>query len=128
MTGKEPGEPVFPQPTEDDMANLRRDPARDYLFEAILTLETVDDCYRFFDDLCTVKEISEMAKRLRAAKLLDENAVYTEINERTGLSTATISRINRCLKYGSDGYRDVLERLKERGVEMPEDSGKAENG
>lgn len=109
------------------MANLRRDPLRDYLFEAILTLESVDDCYRFFDDLCTVKEISEMAKRLCAAKLLDGSAVYTEINERTGLSTATISRINRSLKYGSDGYRDVLKRLEERGIEMPEDPGKAED-
>ena len=109
------------------MANLRRDPSRDYLFEAILTLESVEDCYRFFDDLCTVKEISEMAKRLCAAKLLDGNAVYTEINERTGLSTATISRINRSLKYGSDGYRDVLKRLEERGIDMPGDPGKAED-
>ena len=102
------------------MANLKRDPARDYLFEAILTLRSVDDCYRFFDDLCTVKEISEMAKRLCAAKLLDGNAVYTEINERTGLSTATISRINRSLKYGSDGYRDVLKRLEENGIALPD--------
>ena len=99
------------------MANIRRDPERDYLFEAILTLETVDDCYRFFDDLCTVKEISEMARRMSAAKMLDENMVYNEIVARTGLSTATISRINRCLRYGSDGYRDVLDRLakKENG-------------
>ena len=99
------------------MANIRRDPERDYLFEAILTLETVDDCYRFFDDLCTVKEISEMARRMSAAKMLDENMVYNAIVARTGLSTATISRINRCLRYGSDGYRDVLDRLakKENG-------------
>ena len=114
------------------MANLRQDPVRDYLFEAILTLETVEDCYRFFDDLCTVKEISEMAKRLCAARLLDGNAVYTEVNERTGLSTATISRISRCLKYGSDGYRDVLRRLEEKGIDMPpaspDESGKADNG
>ena len=114
------------------MANLRQDPVRDYLFEAILTLETVEDCYRFFDDLCTVKEVSEMAKRLCAARLLDKNAVYTEVNERTGLSTATISRISRCLKYGSDGYRDVLRRLEEKGIDMPpaspDESGKADNG
>jgi TrpR-related protein YerC/YecD len=94
------------------MANVRRDPERDYLFEAILTLETVDDCYRFFDDLCTVKEISEMARRMSVAKMLDENTVYNDIVARTGLSTATISRVNRCLRYGSDGYRDVLDRLK----------------
>ena len=106
------------------MANIRRDPVRDYLFEAILTLESLEDCYRFFDDLCTVKEISEMARRMCAAKMLEENTVYTEINEKTGLSTATISRINRCLKYGSDGYRDVLERLREKGVEAPADPGK----
>lgn len=113
------------------MANLRQDPVRDYLFEAILTLETVEDCYRFFDDLCTVKEVSEMAKRLCAARLLDGNAVYTEVNEQTGLSTATISRISRCLKYGSDGYRDVLRRLEEKGIDMPpaspDESGKADN-
>lgn len=101
------------------MANLKRDPLLDYLFEAIMTLESADDCYRFFEDLCTVKEISEMAKRLCAAKLLAGSAVYTEVNEKTGLSTATISRINRCLKYGSDGYRDVLRALDEKGIAMP---------
>ena len=99
------------------MANVRRDPERDYLFEAILPLETVDDCYRFFDDLCTVKEISEMARRMSVAKMLDENTVYNDIVARTGLSTATISRVNRCLRYGSDGYRDVLDRLKHEPAE-----------
>ena len=106
------------------MANIRRDPVRDYLFEAILTLESLEDCYRFFDDLCTVKEISEMARRMCAARMLEKNTVYTEINEKTGLSTATISRINRCLKYGSDGYREVLGRLGEKGIDAPEEPGK----
>ena len=106
------------------MANIRRDPVRDYLFEAILTLETVEDCYRFFDGLCTVKEIAEMARRMCAAKMLDDGEVYTVINEKTGLSTATISRINRCLRYGSDGYRDVLARLAEKGSEPPGEPGK----
>lgn len=101
------------------MANKRRDNVKDYLFQAILTLETVDDCYNFFDDLCTIKEVDEMAKRMCGAKMLDENRVYTDITEKTGLSTATISRINRCLKYGSDGYTEVLKRLEERGVPMP---------
>ena len=101
------------------MANKRRDNVKDYLFQAILTLETVDDCYNFFDDLCTIKEVDEMAKRMCGAKMLDENKVYTDITEKTGLSTATISRINRCLKYGSDGYTEVLKRLEERGVPMP---------
>lgn len=102
------------------MSNQRRDPAKDYLFEAILSLETIDDCYNFFDDICTIKELEEMAKRMCGAKMLDENKVYTEITEKTGLSTATISRINRCLKYGSDGYTEILRRLSERGVERPE--------
>ena len=106
------------------MNNKIRTEAVRHLFEAILTLERVDDCYRFFDDLCTVKEISEMARRMCAAKMLENGTVYTDINEKTGLSTATISRINRCLKYGSDGYRDVLARLAEKGIEPPEDPGK----
>ncbi len=108
---------------EDSMANQRRDPARDYLFEAILSLETIDDCYNFFDDLCTIKENTEMAKRMCVAKMLEENTVYTEINEKTGLSTATISRINRCLKYGSDGYVKILKRLAEKGIERPDFPG-----
>ena len=102
------------------MAKDRRDQLKDYLFEAILTLETVEDCYNFFDDICTIKELDEMAKRMCGAKMLDENKVYTEITEKTGLSTATISRINRCLKYGSNGYTEALRRLEERGVKAPD--------
>ncbi len=84
----------------------------DFLFKGILTLESVEECYSFFEDLCTVAELQEMSKRLLAAKMLKDNYIYTEIAERTGLSTATISRVNRCLKYGSDGYITVLERLE----------------
>ena len=102
------------------MPNPKHDAAKDYLFEAILSLETVEDCYHFFDDLCTIKELNEMAKRMCGAKMLDENKVYTEITEKTGLSTATISRINRCLKYGSDGYSKVIARMKERGIKEPD--------
>ncbi len=112
------------------MAHQRRDEMKDYLFEAILSLQTIDECYDFFDDLCTIKEVSEMAKRVCVAKMLDENKVYTEIAEKTGLSTATISRVNRCLKYGSDGYGTVLHRLDERGVKPPiptKDSDKTED-
>lgn len=94
-----------------DMAQPRRDKKKDYLFQAILTLRTVDECYNFFEDLCTVKEIEEMAKRMCGAKMLSDNKIYTEITETTGLSTATISRINRSLRYGTDGYNVVLERL-----------------
>ena len=81
------------------------------LFEAILKLENVEDCYRFFEDICTVKEIQSIAQRLEVAKLLKSNKTYNEIEEVTGASTATISRINRALNYGSNGYNLVLERL-----------------
>lgn len=103
----------------------KRDEMKDYLFEAILSLETIEDCYSFFDDLCTIKEVNEMAKRMCGAKMLDENMVYTDITEKTGLSTATISRINRCLKYGSNGYSEVLRRLDEKGVRPPEIIGES---
>lgn len=93
------------------MAKEFMDARMEYLFRGILTLETVEDCRAFFEDLCTVKELSEMSRRLTAAKMLDEEKVYTEIAEETGLSTATISRVNRCLRYGSDGYERVLRRL-----------------
>ncbi|MGN1345443.1 MAG: YerC/YecD family TrpR-related protein [Eubacteriales bacterium] len=101
------------------MAHQRRDKMKDYLFEAILSLKSLDECYNFFDDLCTIKEVSEMAKRMCAAKMLAENRIYTEITEKTGLSAATISRVNRCLRYGSDGYREVLERLDVSGILPP---------
>ncbi len=94
------------------MAKNYMDEKMEYLFKGILTLNTVEECRAFFEDICTVKELSEMSRRLTAAKMLDENKIYTEIAEETGLSTATISRVNRCLKYGSDGYVRVLERLK----------------
>ncbi|RVU55205.1 YerC/YecD family TrpR-related protein [Anaerosphaera multitolerans] len=84
----------------------------DNLFEAILTLETIEDCYRFFEDICTVKEIQAISQRLQVVKLLIKNKTYHEIEEETGASTATISRINRSLNYGADGYKLVLERLK----------------
>ena len=88
-----------------------RDERIDYLFRAILTLESVDDCYAFFEDLCTIAEIQEMSRRLLAAKLLREDKVYNEIAAQTGLSTATISRVNRSLNYGNDGYDMVFERV-----------------
>ena len=84
----------------------------DYLFKAMMTLENIEEFYKFFDDICTIAEIGEMSNRLRAAKMLRAGVVYTEISEKTGLSTATISRVNRCLKYGSDGYNIALERLE----------------
>ena len=104
----------MPEAAETMVINMKdkiRDENIDYLFRAILTLENAEDCYNFFTDLCTVAELKEMSKRIIAAKMLRENAVYTEIAEKTGLSTATISRVNRCLQYGTDGYSLVLDRL-----------------
>ena len=85
-----------------------------YLFKAITTLQTVEECRRFFEDLCTVPELNAMSRRLMVAKLLSENTVYSEIVAKTSASTATISRVNRSLNYTScDGYSLVFERLKE---------------
>lgn len=94
------------------MNDKMKDERMDLLFRGILTLQSVEECYDFFEDLCTVPELQEMSRRLYAAKLLSENCIYTDIADRTGLSTATISRVNRCLKYGADGYKTVLDRLK----------------
>lgn len=86
----------------------------DELFEAVLLLKDEDECYRFFNDICTIKEIHTMAQRLKVAKLLKENKTYNEIEEITGASTATISRINRFVQYGADGYNLILQRLEEK--------------
>ena len=83
----------------------------DGFFEAVLQLKNMEECYRFFEDICTVKEIQAIAQRLEVVKLLVQNKTYHEIEEETDASTATISRINRSLNYGSDGYKLVLERL-----------------
>ena len=86
-------------------------PEVDMLFEAILSLETVDECYKFFEDACTIKEVLEIAQRLKAAQMLGDGVNYAEITKETGMSTATISRVNRCLEYGEGGYSMVLDRL-----------------
>ncbi len=96
------------------MNDKLRNEQTDYLFRAILSLDNLEECYRFFDDLCTTSEIQEMARRMTAARMLNENYIYTEIAEQTGLSTATISRVNRCLKYGGNGYAIALERVAKR--------------
>jgi TrpR-related protein YerC/YecD len=91
-----------------------KDEKLDYLFKGILTLETIEDCYGFFEDLCTISELQEMSRRMRAAKMLKDNCIYIDIAAKTGLSTATISRVNRCLKYGDEGYLKVLENIERR--------------
>lgn len=86
----------------------------DELFEAILLLETEEDCYRFFEDICTINEIHSIAQRLQVAKLLSEKKTYNEIEDATNASTATISRINKCLLYGAEGYKLILDRLNKK--------------
>ena len=89
----------------------RRNPMTDALFDAILSLEDRDECYQFFEDLCTVKEVADMAQRLEAAKLLLAGKTYEQIVKSAEISTAAISRINRCIQYGSGGYQIVIDRL-----------------
>lgn len=89
-----------------------RFPEIDDLFHAIKTLHTLDEFYAFFGDVCTINEVLDMAQRFSVAKMLDEGRSYVEISEKSGASSATISRVNRCLKY-SDGYKTALERLGE---------------
>lgn len=91
-----------------------QEPRVDRLFEAILALESPEECYRFFEDLCTVGEIRALAQRFQVAEMLDGGATYEEIETKTGMSSATISRINRYLRYGADGYRLALDRLRGR--------------
>ena len=94
--------------------NPRRNETIDALFDAILSLETREECYDFFEDLCTVKEISDMAQRLEAAKLLLDGSTYEQIVKTVEISTATISRINRCIQYGTGGYRKTIEKVREK--------------
>ena len=94
--------------------NPRRNETIDALFDAILSLETREECYDFFEDLCTVKEISDMAQRLEAAKLLLDGSTYEQIVKTVEISTATISRINRCIQYGTGGYRQTIEQVREK--------------
>ena len=94
----------FNQKLQDDFT--------DQLFKAILTLKSIDECYRFFEDVCTVSEIKALAQRLEVARMLEEGNTYGKIADDTGASTATISRVKKSLNYGADGYKLVLERLK----------------
>ncbi|MCD8023885.1 MAG: YerC/YecD family TrpR-related protein [Lachnospiraceae bacterium] len=86
--------------------------AVDRLFEAVLCLENTQECYRFFEDVCTVNELLSLSQRFEVARMLKNNKTYLEIAEKTGASTATISRVNRSLNYGNDGYEIVLQRMK----------------
>ena len=92
--------------------NKRSDPESE-LYQAILKLESVQECYDFFVDLCTVSELKAMEQRFEVAKLLNDGLIYNDILEKTGASSATISRVNRSLNYGTDAYRTIFARLKE---------------
>ena len=87
----------------------------DMLFQAILELENIDECYKFFEDIATITELKAISQRIQVAKMLREKRVYTEIAEVTGASTATISRVNKCLNYGQGGYDLVLDRINSKG-------------
>ncbi|MFA5535946.1 MAG: YerC/YecD family TrpR-related protein [Bacillota bacterium] len=89
-----------------------KEPFVDALFEGILLLQDEQECYRFFEDICTVAELKSLAQRLAVAKMLEQDATYTAIAEATGASTATISRVKRALNYGADGYKLILSRLE----------------
>ncbi len=96
------------------MTSKLKDPLMDRLFEAVLCLENEDECYRFFEDICTVAELKSLAQRLEVAKMLEANRTYGEIADKTGAGTATISRVKRALNYGADGYKLVFERIKSK--------------
>lgn len=93
------------------MNNKIKDEATDLLFKAILSLKNEEECYNFFEDLCTVPELKAMSQRIVVAKMLTDKNVYSDIVSKTGASTATISRVNRSLIYGSDGYEMVFDRI-----------------
>jgi TrpR-related protein YerC/YecD len=87
-------------------------PLTDQLVEAVLLLKNREECYEFFEDLCTINELHDMSQRLEVARMLRDGEKYDDIEEATGASTATISRVKRCLSYGADGYATILERME----------------
>ena len=91
-----------------------KDDLNDQLCEAVLSLKSVEECYQFFEDICTIGELKAMSQRMEVARMLQAGHTYDDIVERTGASTATISRVKRCLNYGADGYKIVLSRLKDK--------------
>lgn len=94
---------------------MNRDRQTDELFRSILSLESVEECYRYFEDLCTIKEIQALGQRLEVARQLDAGCSYMRVGEATGASSATIGRVKRCLNYGAGGYRLVLDRMRKGG-------------
>lgn len=99
------------------MSKKIRTESVDYLFSAILSLKDKEECYTFFEDICTINELLSLSQRFEVAKMLREHRTYLEIAEKTGASTATISRVNRSLNYGNDGYDMVFKRLEDQAAE-----------
>lgn len=95
------------------MSKQIRTEAVEHLFEAVLQLKDIEECFQFFEDVCTVNELLSLSQRFEVARMLTQNKTYLEIAEQTGASTATISRVNRSLNYGNDGYQMVFKRLEE---------------
>ena len=96
------------------MESKMKDLNVEFLFQAVLKLESMEECYKFFGDLCTINELRSISQRLVVAKMLDDRKVYSDIVAQTGASTATISRVNRSLNYGNDGYRVIFDRLEDK--------------
>ncbi len=94
------------------MKNMYTEATKEF-FKALLLLETEEECRDFFEDICTVKELQDISQRLEVARMLDDGKSYQVVSKETGASTATISRVNRCLVYGSGGYKKILEKLEE---------------
>ena len=102
------------------MAAKHHDHLTEQLFEAILSLKDKEQCYKFFEDICTISELKALAQRLEVARMLDEGSIYEEIVSKTGASTATISRVKRCLVYGADGYNSVMPVIRKGKEESAE--------
>ncbi len=100
----------------------RKNPETDALFRAVLSLNSLEECYLFFEDLCTIKELQAMTQRLQVARQLNSGRNYLEVCADTGASSATISRVNKCLTYGDGGYRMILERMEEGTADVGDDS------
>ena len=92
---------------------MKHSEALDQLFQSFLKLETVDECYAYFEDLCTIKELNDMSQRLEVAILLDQGLSYQKISEQVDVSTATIGRVSKCLNYGPGGYKTILKKLED---------------
>ena len=93
---------------------MKRNPSLDRLFQTILNLESIDECYAYFEDICTIKELSDMSQRLDAAVLLAQGMSYQKIMEQVNISTATIGRVSRCLNHGAGGYQSAIKKLEEQ--------------